>query len=139
MAIIKKYYIIYKNKIDFNKHELIIKMDTSKKPINTGGQIVYTSDIKSRNTPYVSQTFKQKKSYTIYGKKWYSKLIQSNSSYYRGLYDDYSKESIVGHLIICYTRKWYDDLDHLYLYFESFEFPYKFIISFYKFIFFIKF
>lgn len=90
------------------------------KPINTGGQIVYTSDIKTRNVPYVSQTFKQKKSYVVRGKKFYSKLVKSNSSYYRGLYDDYSKESIVGHLLICYTRKFDNDIDYMYGLYESY-------------------
>jgi hypothetical protein len=83
-------------------------------PVTSGGQKVYSSDLQ------LTQPIKKKKIYTIRGKKWYSKLIPSNSQYYHGLLDDYRKEDLMGHLVILYTRKWENDLDYLYCYFDSY-------------------
>jgi len=83
------------------------------KPVVSGGQKIFSSNIQ------IKKSYK-KKPYTIYGKKLYSKLIPSGSQYYHGLLDDYRKEDLIGHLVILYTRRWEQDVDYLYGYFDSY-------------------
>ena len=95
------------------------------KAIVSGGEKVYSSSINP------IQTFKKKKTYTYHGKKLYSKLVPSGSNYYRGLQDDYPRENLIGHFVACFTRKWENDVDYLYGYFDSYVEFYEYYLKFF--------